>query len=107
MNLLITRFVVSHHFSHVVFFAWNVLFHAGSEDIVILQESPPRGAWVAQSFKHLTLAQVLISQFVSLSPALGSELRAQCLEPASDSVSPLLSAPPKLMLCLSLSLNNK
>ena len=34
---------------------------------------------------------------------LGSVLTAQSLEPASDSVSPSLSAPPSLMLCLSLS----
>ena len=110
-----------------------------------------RGAWVAQSVKHLTLAQVLISWFVSsrrgsgfvltaqnlepaldsvspfpsrsapppthalsfslwflgLSPALGSARTAQSLEPALDSVSPSLSAPPLLMLCLSLSLKNK
>ena len=29
------------------------------------------GAWVAQSVKHSTLAQVMISQFVSLSPTSG------------------------------------
>ena len=33
----------------------------------------------------------------------GSELMAQSLELASDSVSPSLSAPPSFMLCLSLS----
>ena len=47
--------------------------------------------WVAQSVKHPTLAQVMISQLVSLSPAWGSVLRAQSLESASDSVTPLLS----------------
>lgn len=36
-----------------------------------------------------------------------SELRAWSLEPASDSMSPSLSAPPQLMLCLSLSVKNK
>ena len=61
-----------------------------------------RGAWVAQLVKHLTLAQVLISRFMSSSPTLGSVLTAQSLEPASDSVSPSLSAPPPLMLCLAL-----
>ena len=65
------------------------------------------GTWVAQSVKCLTLAQVMILQFVSLSPASGSVLTAQSLEPASDSVSPPPSASPMLMLCLSLSLNNK
>ena len=44
--------------------------------------------------KHPTLAQVLISWFVGLSPSSGSVLTAQSLEPASDSVSPFLSAPP-------------
>ena len=62
-----------------------------------------RGSWVAQSVECLTSSQVMISQFVSLSPMLGSMLTAQSLEPASDSVSPSLSAPPLFMLCLSLS----
>ena len=61
------------------------------------------GAWVAQSVKCLTLAQVTISQSVSSSPASGSGLTAQSLEPASDSVSPSLSVPPLLSLSLSLS----
>ena len=50
-----------------------------------------RGTWVAQSVKRLTSAQVLISRSVSLSPASGSVLTAQSLEPVSDSVSPSLS----------------
>ena len=37
----------------------------------------------------------------------GSVLTAQSLEPASDSVSPSFSAPPLLVLCLSLSNINK
>ena len=45
------------------------------------------GAWVAQSVKCLTLAQVTIWQFVSLSPASGSVLTAQNPEPALDSMS--------------------
>ena len=65
------------------------------------------GAWVAQSVKHPTLAQVMISWFVSSSPESGSVLTGQSLEPASDSVSPSLSAPPLLTLCLSLSLSKK
>lgn len=56
---------------------------------------------MAQSGGHLTSAQVVISQFVSSSPASGSVLTAQRLGPASDSVSPSLSAPPPLTLCLS------
>ena len=66
-----------------------------------------RSTWVAQLVKHLTLAQVMISSLVSLSPMLGSVLTEQSLEPASDSVSPSLSAPPLLVLCLSLSKINK
>ena len=62
-----------------------------------------RGAWVAQAVKHPTVAQVMISRFMSLSPALGSVLTAQSLDPALNSVSPSLSAPPPLTLCLSLS----
>ena len=54
------------------------------------------------SVKRLTSAQVMISQFVSLSLASGSVLTAQSLQPASDSVSPSLSAPPVLPPCLSL-----
>ena len=61
------------------------------------------GAWVAQSVKHPTSAQVTISRYVSSSPTSGSVLTAQSLEPVSDSVSPSLSDPPPFMLCLSLS----
>ena len=53
------------------------------------------------------LAQVMISWFVGSSPTLGSVLTAQSLEPASNSVSPSLSAAPLLMLCLSISKINK
>ena len=53
-------------------------------------------AWVAQSVKCLTSAQV---------PKSGSVLIAQSLEPASHSLSPSLSVPPLLTLCLSLSLS--
>ena len=63
------------------------------------------GTWVAQWVKHPTSAQVMISQFVSLSPVSGSVLTAQSLEPTSDSVSPPLSAPLLLTLCVSLSLS--
>ena len=47
---------------------------------------------MAQSVKCLTLAQAIISQLVSSSPASGSVLTAQSLEAASDSVSPSLFA---------------
>ena len=63
------------------------------------------GAWVAQSVKRPASTQVMILQYVGSSPTMGPVLTAQSLEPASDSVSPSLSAPPPLML--SLSLKNK
>ena len=63
------------------------------------------GIWVAQSVKRRTSAQVMISWFVGSSPASGSVRTAQGLEPASDSVSPLLSAPSWFTLCLSLCLS--
>ena len=66
-----------------------------------------RGTWVAQSVECPTLAQVMVSQFVSLSPASGSVLAAQSVEPALGSVSPSFSAPPLLMLCVSLPLSLK
>ena len=56
---------------------------------------------MAHLVKCLTLAQVMIPQFVGLSPALDSVLTAWSLEPASDSVSPSLSAPPRLVLSCS------
>ena len=71
------------------------------------------GAWMAQSVKCLTLAQVMISQFMNSSPMSGSVLITRSLEPASDSVSPSLSLPlPRscsvaLSLSLSLSKTNK
>ena len=79
---------------------WLQLKFAGKESVA-------GAAWVAQSVKCLTLAQVTISWFVSSSPALDSVLTAQSLEPASDSVSPSLSAPLPLALSLSLSLKNR
>ena len=48
---------------------------------------PSWGAWVAQSVKHPASAQVMISQF-KFEPRI---------EPASDSVSPSLSALPPTM----------
>ena len=64
-----------------------------------------RGAWVAQSVKRLTSAQVTILRLVSSSPASGSALTAQSLEPASDSMSPSLSLCPFPTHTLSFSLS--
>ena len=62
--------------------------------------------WFSQ-LSVLTSAWVMISRFVGLSPTSGSVLTAQSLEPASDSVSPSLPAPPLLAVCFSLSKINK
>ena len=66
-----------------------------------------RGAWVTQSVKHPTSAQVMILQFMGSSPTSGSVLTAGSLEPASDSVFPSLSAPPLHTRTRSLSLKNE
>ena len=66
-----------------------------------------QGAWVAQSVKHPTSAQVMISWFVGSSPTSGSVLTAWSLETASDSVSPSLCAPPQLVRARSLALSLK
>ena len=54
-----------------------------------------RGTWVAQSVKHRTSAQAMISWFLSLSPASGSVLTAQSLEPLQ-----ILSLSLSLSLCV-------
>ena len=56
---------------------------------------------MAESVKRLTSSQVVISWFVGSSPASGSVLTAQSLEPASDSVSPSLCPSPALSRSLS------
>ena len=85
----------------------NLLLNARTivTEKVQIRRSASWGTWVAQSVEHPTSAQVMISRSVSSSPELGSVLTAQGLEPAWDSVSPSLSVPPLLMLCLSLSLS--
>ena len=54
-----------------------------------------RGSWVAQSVRHLTSAQVMISRFVSSSPVSGSKLTVRSL---LGILSPSLSAPTLLAL---------
>ena len=61
------------------------------------------GAWAAQLVECPTSAQVTISQFVGSSPASGSVLTAQSLEPALDSVSYSLLLPCSCSVSLSLS----
>ena len=70
-----------------------------------LKSLQDRGTRVTQLVKCPTSAQVMILQFVGSSPVSGSVLTAQSLEPALDAVSPSLSAPPLLALCLFLSLS--
>ena len=81
--------------------------HRGVHGIIKVKILCPQGARVAQSVKPPMSAQVRISQFVSSSPMWGLVLTTQSLEPALNSVSLSLSAPPLLVLCLSLSLKNK
>ena len=64
------------------------------------------GTWVAQLVKRLTAAQVMISWFMSSSPALGSVVRAWSLEAASDSVSLALHPSPTHALSVSQKLIN-
>ena len=56
------------------------------------------GTWVVQSVKHPTSAQVMISLFVSSSPASGSVLTAQSLELLRILCLPLSLLLPPLML---------
>ena len=62
------------------------------------------GTWVGQFGKHPTSAQVMM--VCGFEPQVGL-CAAQSLEPALDYVSPSLSAPPLLTVCLCLSLKNK
>ena len=66
-----------------------------------------RGAWVAQSVEPPTSAQVMISRVVSSSPALGFVLTAQPGACFGFCVSLPLSAPPPLVLCLSVPFKKK
>ena len=56
------------------------------------------GAWVAQSVKRPTSAQVKISRLASSRPPIG--LSAVWEEPTLDPLSPSLSAPPPFFLSL-------
>ena len=62
---------------------------------------------MARSVKRPTSAQVMVSWFVGSSPASGSVLTAQRLEPALDSLSPSLSLCLSPAHALSLSLTKK
>ena len=60
------------------------------------------GPWVAQSVKPLTLAQVMISQFVGSSPVSGSVLTTGAWSLLQLLCLPLSLCPPLVTLCLSL-----
>ena len=62
---------------------------------------------MAPLIKLPTLAQIMTSPLVGLSPASGSVLTAQSLDPASGPVSPSLAFPHSLSLSLSPSKINK
>ena len=68
--------------------------HALLLGVLCVHQKLQRGAWVAQSVKHSTSAQVTVSWLLGSSPTSGSVLTAQSLEPASDSVPPSQPLPP-------------
>ena len=72
----------------------------------VLLKDKLQGTWVAQWVKDMTLAQVMISWSVSLSPTSGSVLTTQNPESALDSVSVSLCSSPTHAL-FSLSLKNE
>ena len=61
------------------YIAMNVLGHHLSHHICLSLKTFYGGAWVAQVVKRPTLAQVMISRFMGLSPAWDSMLTAQTL----------------------------
>ena len=64
----------------------------------IIKNGVSWGAWVVQSVERQASAQVVMSQFMSSSPALGSLLSVQGPPQISGPLSPFLSAPPPLAL---------
>ena len=70
------------------------------------------GAWVAQTVRRPTSAQVTISWFAGSSPTSGSVLTAQSLEPALESLSLSLCPSPtsalsKINKCKKITNKNK
>ena len=97
----ISAFLVTPHGTENTNFQLKLKYHpvAFTDQLSLITQA----ASVAQSVERPISSQVMISWFMGLSPASGSLLTAQSLQPALDSVSPSLSAPPLLTLCLSLS----
>ena len=75
-------------------------------DSLFLKKIMHWGAWVSQSVGRLTSVQVMISRFVSSSPASGSVLTARSLEPVQILCLPL-SLPLPCSCSASLCLKNK
>ena len=71
--------------------------------VILVTKLKNVGRLGGSSIEHPTSAQVMISWLTSSSPASGSVLTAQSLEPASDSVSPSLCPSPIHALSLAVS----
>ena len=86
---------------------WSMVVELNSLNckIAMISIRPTQGPRVAQSVKHLTSAQVMISQFVGSSSALVSVLTAQSLSLLRGPCLPLCSSLLTVSLCLSLSLS--
>ena len=76
---------------------------ASSKEILPVETSEERGTWVAQSVKLPTPNFGFDLTVPGIKPSMG--LLTDSMEPPWDSLSPSLSAPPPLMLFLSLSQN--
>ena len=79
----------------------------GSNYILLLEMAPFWGTWVAQSVKHLILAQVMISRSVSSSPTSGSVLTRLRVWSLLEILCLLLSLPLSHSCSVSLTLKNK
>ena len=82
-----------------------LFFKNTSGDVSTLERGHASGAWVAQSVEHPTLDFGSGHDLTVLVFEPGVRLSADGMEPAWTSLTPSLSAPPLLVLCLSLSLS--
>ena len=81
--LKLTWMVSEHWIKHGIISRWppktNRTLYVNYASIINLKIKMNRGAWVAQSVKHLPSAQVMISWFMSSRPTLGSVPTGQSL----------------------------
>ena len=89
----------------LIYFVVDFGFMNSIRDAVTFKIATIGGASVAQSVEWPTSAQVMISQFVVLSPASGTVRTARSLQLASDFVPPSLSLPLPHSCSVSLSLS--